>query len=26
MFRDKARVVKLVKYEIADELHHPDNS
>jgi hypothetical protein len=26
MFRDKARVVKLVKYETADKLHHEDSS
>ena len=26
MFRDKARFVKLVKYEIADKLHHEQNS
>jgi hypothetical protein len=26
MFRDKARFVKLVKYEIADKLHHEPGS
>ena len=26
MFRDKARVIKLVKYEMADKLHHEDSS
>jgi hypothetical protein len=25
MFRDKARVVKLVRYEIADKLHHDES-
>lgn len=26
MFRENAKIVKLVKYNIADELHHPEDS